>query len=64
LGIGLDIKTKIKCLWMKLKEKINYENDKKEEANNNKKNKDQVLYKNQIKLNVERWNWRKKINKK
>jgi len=50
----LDIKTKIKCLWMKLKEKINYENDKKEEANNNKKNKDQVLYKNQIKLNVER----------
>jgi hypothetical protein len=39
---------------MKLKEKINYENDKKEEANNNKKNKDQVLYKNQIKLNVER----------
>jgi hypothetical protein len=39
---------------MKLKEKINYENDKKKEANNNKKNKDQVLYKNQIKLNVER----------
>ena len=29
MKIGLDIKTKIKCLWMKLKEKINYENDKK-----------------------------------
>jgi hypothetical protein len=38
---------------MKLKEKINYENDKKKKANNNKKNEDQVLYKNQIKLNVE-----------
>lgn len=48
---------------MKLKEKINYENDKKEKANNNKKNEDQVLYKNQIKLNVEGWNWRKKSTK-
>jgi len=28
-----------------------------------KKNEDQVLYKNQIKLNVEGWNWRKKSTK-
>ena len=37
MGIKLDIETKIKYLWIKLKEKINYENDKKEEANSNKK---------------------------
>jgi hypothetical protein len=39
---------------MKLKEKINYENDKKKKKQITiKKNEDKVLYKNQIKLNVE-----------
>jgi hypothetical protein len=49
MKIGLDIKTKIKCLWMKLKEKINYENDKKKKANSNKKIRTKFYIK--IKLN-------------
>jgi hypothetical protein len=47
------MKLKKKSIKKRLKNKIN----------SNKKNKDQVWYKNKMKLNDEGWNWKKKLKK-
>ena len=52
-------RNEIKCWEMKLKKiKKNIQN----KTSSNKKNEDQILYKNIMNSNVKRWNWKIKIN--
>ena len=56
----IEKQNEIKCWEMKLKKKIKKNIQSK--TNCNKKNEDQILYKNIMNSNVKGWNWKTKIN--